>query len=345
MTAWTADHIPDQQGRIAVVTGANSGLGLVTATELARHGAHVILAVRNTTAGEQAARKIAEDASRRIAEEQAARRTSGETAARRTGEEKTVSRTTDEDVARRTVGEVEVRELDLASLDSVRAFAAKLTADHPAIDLLVNNAGVVLLGPRRTSADGFELQFATNMLGHFALTGLLLDTLAAGSQPRVVSLSSITHKSAHLDFDDLMFEHDYRATTAYGRSKLATTVFGIELDRRLRAAGSPIVSTLAHPGLTRTNLTPRAWEHRGRLGRLIARLGLLATQSVEQGALPQLHAATAPGVRGGQFFGPSHLWETLGPVTQARLSREATDPTVAKRLWMAAEKLTGVSYL
>ncbi|GAA3443895.1 oxidoreductase [Planomonospora venezuelensis] len=301
MTGWTADRIPDQHGRIAVVTGANSGLGLVTATELARRGAHVVLAVRNTAAGEEAARRIG--------------------------------------------GDVEVRELDLASLDSVRAFAAKLAVDHPAIDLLVNNAGVVLLGPRRTSADGFELQLATNMLGHFALTGLLLGKLAAARRSRVVSLGSITHKNAHLDFDDLMSERDYRAAPAYGRSKLATTIFGVELDRRLRVAGSPIVSALAHPGLTRTNLTPRAWEHRGRFGQMIARLGLLVTQSVEQGALPQLRAATDPGVRGGQFFGPSRLWETRGPVTEARLSREAADPAVGKRLWAAAEELTGVSYL
>jgi NAD(P)-dependent dehydrogenase (short-subunit alcohol dehydrogenase family) len=247
-----------------------------------------------------------------------------------------------QEAARRIGGDVEVRELDLASLDSVRAFAAKLAADHPAIDLLVNNAGVVLLGPRRVSADGFELQLATNMLGHFALTGLLLDNLAAGRAARVVSLSSITHKNAHLDFDDLMFERDYRASPAYGRSKLATTVFGVELDRRLRAAGSPIVSALAHPGLSRTNLTPRAWEHRGRLGRLIASAGLLATQSVEWGALPQLRAATEPGVRGGQFFGPAGLWETRGRVAEARLSREAADPAVGRRLWAAAEELTGV---
>jgi NAD(P)-dependent dehydrogenase (short-subunit alcohol dehydrogenase family) len=301
MTGWTADRIPDQHGRVAVVTGANSGLGLVTATELARHGAHVVLAVRDTAAGEQAARRID--------------------------------------------GDTEVRELDLASPGSVRAFAAKLIVDHPAIDLLVNNAGVVLLGPRRTSADGFELQFATNVLGHFALTGLLLDNLAAGREARVVSLSSITHKNAHLDFDDLMFERGYRAATAYGRSKLATTIFGLELDRRLRSAGLPIVSVLAHPGLTRTNLTPRAWEHRGRLGQLIARLGLLATQSVEQGALPQLYAATAVGVQGGQFFGPAGLGETRGRVTEARLNRDAADPAIGRRLWAAAEGLTGTSYL
>jgi hypothetical protein len=164
-----------------------------------------------------------------------------------------------------------VRELDLASLDSVRGFAARLSADHPAIDLLVNNAGVALLGPRRISADGFELQLGTNMLGHFALTGLLIGNLAAAREARVVSLSSITHKNAHLDFDDLMFERDYRAV------------------------------------------------------------------------LPQLRAATEPGVRGGRFFGPSALWETRGRVTEARLSREAADPAVGRRLWAAAEELTGVS--
>lgn len=301
MTGWTADQIPDQRGRVAVVTGANSGLGLVTATELARRGAHVVLAVRNTAAGADAARRIA--------------------------------------------GAVEVRELDLASLASVRAFAAGLAAAHPAIDLLVNNAGVVLLGPRRTSADGYELQLATNLLGHFALTGLLLDNLAAAGRARVVGLSSITHRNAHLDFADLQYERHYRAAAAYGRSKLATTVFAVELDRRLRAAGSPVLSVLAHPGLTRTNLTPRAWEHRGRLGRVIARAGLVATQPVERGTLPQLHAATAPGVRGGQFFGPSGLWETRGRVAEARLSREAADPAVGRRLWAAAQDLTGVSYL
>ncbi|MFG1609949.1 oxidoreductase [Actinoplanes sp. NPDC049265] len=291
-------EIPDQHGRVAVVTGANSGLGRVTATELARHGAHVVLAVRNLAAGAEAARAIG--------------------------------------------GDVEVRELDLASLDSVRDFATKLAVDHPVIDLLVNNAGLVLLGPRRTTADGFEMQLGTNMLGHFALTGRLLGALAPTA--RVVSLSSITHKSAHLDFDDLMYERDYRASAAYGRSKLATTVFGVELDRRLRAAGSAVLSVLAHPGLTRTNLTPRAWEHRPRIGRLAAWAGLLVTQSVERGTEPQLRAATAPGVRGGQFFGPTGLGETRGRVGEARLSREAADPAVGRRLWAAAEDLTGVRY-
>ncbi|WP_182881447.1 oxidoreductase [Microbispora sp. H10949] len=305
MTEWNASHIPDQHGRVAVVTGANSGLGLVTATELARHGAHVVMAVRDVAAGERAAEAIRRSAPR---------------------------------------AGIEVRELDLASLASVRAFATGMTAGFPAIDLLVNNAGLVLLGPARTTADGFELQLGTNMLGHFALTGLLLGSLGRADAARVVSLSSITHKNARLDFDDLMSRRDFNASRAYGRSKLATTAFGLELDRRLRAAGSPVVSVVAHPGLSRSNLTPRAWEHRGRIGRIFARGGLLVTQPAERGALPQLFAATAPGVRGGQFFGPSGLFETRGRVVEVRPSAHAADPAVGRRLWTAAEDLTGVTY-
>ncbi|MCO8270819.1 oxidoreductase [Actinoplanes sp. TRM 88003] len=282
-------------GRVAVVTGANSGLGRVTATELSRAGAHVILAVRNVEAGQEAARAIG--------------------------------------------GDVEARELDLASLASVRAFAAGL----PTLDLLVNNAGAVLLGPRRETSDGFELHLGTNMLGHFALTGLALPNLAPTA--RVVNLSSITHKRARLDFDDLMFRRNYSASKAYGVSKLACTVFGLELDRRLRATGSSITAVLAHPGITRTNLTPRAWEHRGRLGRFVASAALITTQSVERGTEPQLRAATDPDLRGGEFLGPSGLFEMRGPVTKVRPSAVAADPAVGRRLWAVAEELTGVSYL
>jgi NAD(P)-dependent dehydrogenase (short-subunit alcohol dehydrogenase family) len=287
---------------VAVVTGANSGLGLITATELARRGNRVILAVRNTAAGATAAAEI-----------------------------------------RQAVpdAELEVRELDLAELASVRTFAAKLTEP---VDLLINNAGLVVLGRRRTTADGFELHLGTNMLGHFALTGLLLGNLGRSGAARVVSLSSIVHKNAHLDPDDLQFERDFDGSRAYGRSKLATTVFGLELDRRLRAAGSPVISVLAHPGLSRSNLTARAWGN-GRLGRLIAAVGTVVTQSGERGAQPQLYAATAPGVRGGQFFGPSGFREIRGDVTEVRPSAEATDPAVGRALWAAAESLTGVDYL
>jgi len=284
---------------VAVVTGANSGLGLITAQELARSGRRVVMAVRNTTAGAERAAQIRREL---------------------------------------PSADVEVRELDLAELASVRTFAAKLTEP---IDLLVNNAGLVVLGRRRTTADGFELHLGTNMLGHFALTGLLLDRFTAG---RVVNLSSIVHKGAHLDLDDLQFEHDFDGSRAYGRSKLATTIFGLELDRRLRAAGSPVISVLAHPGLSRSNLTARAWGN-GRLGRFIAALGTVLTQPAERGAQPQLYAATAPDVHGGQFFGPSGFREIRGGVTEVRPSAEAADPAVGRALWTAAEELTGVRYL
>jgi len=239
----------------------------------------------------------------------------------------------------------EVRALDLASLASVRRFAAELLADHSAVDLLVNNAGLVVLSDRQTTADGFELHLGTNMLGHFALTGLLLPAVERGDGPRVVTLSSITHKRAHLDFDDLMAERTFRASPAYGASKLANTVFGYELDRRLRAAGSPVLSVLAHPGLSRTNLTPRAWMTRSGVLQALGRLFLSTTQPAEQGALPQLYTATGPGVHGGQFFGPDGFQERRGRLGEVRASAEATDPAVGRRLWAVAQELTGVSFL
>lgn len=307
MNSWTASDIPDQTGRTAIVTGANSGLGLVTATELARHGADVVLAVRNTTAGEAAAVAIRAEA---------------------------------------PDARVSTWKLDLASLDSVRAFAERASDELDRIDLLVNNAGLVILGDRQTTADDFELHFGTNHLGHFALTGRLLPLLERGRSPRVVSLSSLSHKGAHLDFDDLMFEQTWDASAAYGASKLANTVFGIELDRRLRAAGSPIISTIAHPGVSRSNLTPRAWEHRGAVGKLIASTyAAMNTQPTEQGALPQLHAATAKGVQGGQFFGPAGKNEQRGAVTEVQATAEARNPAVGKKLWEVSERLTRVDYL
>ncbi|NNH53347.1 SDR family NAD(P)-dependent oxidoreductase [Promicromonospora citrea] len=246
------------------------------------------------------------------------------------------------DIAREVPGAApEVRALDLGSLASVRRFAAELTADHPAIDLLVNNAGLVLLSDRQTTTDGFELHLGTNMLGHFTLTGLLLPAVERGDGPRVVTLSSIAHKKAHLDFDDLMAERSFRASPAYGASKLANTVFGYELDRRLR----PVLSVLAHPGLSRTNLTPRAWTTRGRVLQALGRLFLSTTQPVEQGALPQLYAATGAEVRGGQFFGPDGFQERRGRLGEVHASAEATDPAVGRRLWAVAQELTGVSFL
>ncbi len=302
MTSWTAAQIPDQSGRRAVVTGANSGLGLVTATELARKGATVILAVRTLEKGEQAAAQIRKEV---------------------------------------PTADVEVRELDLSSLDSVRAFAATITDADAPLDLLVNNAGIMMT-PAQKTADGFELQFGTNHLGHFALTGLLLDALAAGTDPRVVTVSSIEHKPGHVHFDDLQLEHGYAPRKAYQQSKMANAVFGLELDRRLRAADSPVKSLLAHPGYSNTNL-----QSTGPTG--IAKLAMwfgnrVIAQGADKGALPQLHAATAPGVEGGQFFGPDGFQEFRGAVTEVRAVREARDEQIGRRLWNVSEELTGVQY-
>jgi NAD(P)-dependent dehydrogenase (short-subunit alcohol dehydrogenase family) len=302
MAKWTADQIPDQSGRVIVVTGANSGLGLVTARELARAGATVVLAARDGKA----------------------KGALGTIAAAVPG------------------AALEPRDLDLADLASVRGFAAELTGDHPRIDVLVNNAGV-MMPPRSTTADGFELQFGTNHLGHFALTGLLLDALAAGDGSRVVTVSSLEHKPGRLDFDDLQSERSYSPRGAYQQSKLANAVFGLELDRRLRAAGLPVISVLAHPGYSATNL-----QLTGPTGlmKAVLRVGnQLIAQSAERGALPQLYAATADGVEGGSFIGPDGFRESRGHPTVVQPVGRARDAETGRHLWQVSEGLTGMSYL
>ena len=301
MTApWTTDQIPDQTGRTAVVTGANNGLGLVTALELARAGATVLMACRNLEKGAAAAEQI-----RGAAPE----------------------------------AEVEVRELDLSRLASVRSFADRLDVD--ALDLLINNAGVMMTPPERTE-DGFELQLGTNHLGHFALTGLLLERLGRAEAARVVTLTSLEHRSGHLNFDDLQSEHSYKRRKAYRQSKLANATFGVELDRRLRAAGSPIASVLAHPGYSATGIqsaAPKAMKALMVLGdRLLA-------QPAERGAVPTLYAATAPGVEGGDFFGPDGPAEVRGRrPKRVRVKKEGQDAENGQRLWRVSEELTGVTY-
>jgi NAD(P)-dependent dehydrogenase (short-subunit alcohol dehydrogenase family) len=299
---WTAQDIPDQSGRTAVVTGANSGLGLETARELARHGAHVVLACRNTDKGEQAAQSIRAD-----------------------------------------VGDaqVDVRALDLGSLDSVRSFAQALSSEHASLDLLINNAGV-MAPPRRTTADGFELQFGTNHLGHFALTGLLMGILEKGRDTRVVTLSSGAHKIGKIDFDDLQREQRYSRWRAYGQSKLSNLMFALELDRRLRAAGSSVLSVAAHPGYAATNLQAAAAPL---MDRLIMKVGnFVIAQSAEMGALPTLYAATAPDLEGGMFIGPDGMGEQRGYPRPVAPSQAATDEDVAARLWTVSEELTGVRF-
>lgn len=300
-SGWTADEMPDQRGRTAIVTGANSGLGLVSAWELARHGAHVVMACRNTEKGETAAAKIRADV---------------------------------------PDASLEVLALDLASLGSIHLFADAVIASRPSFDLLLNNAGI-MMPPRSLTEDGFELQFGTNHLGHFALTGLLLPALQAGSGPRVVTVSSIEHRPGRIDFDDLQRER-YGPRSAYQQSKLANVLFGLELDRRLRAAGSPLISVLAHPGYSDTNL-----QRTGPTGLMRGFLEIgnrVMAQSSRHGARPQLYAATMPDVRGGEFFGPKGPGELRGKVGRVTPVAAGRDEITAARLWDVSEQLTGVTY-
>jgi len=299
---WTPAAIPDLAGRTFVVTGANSGLGLATTRHLAAHGAHVVLAVRDLAKGNRAAAEISDA---------------------------------------QPGASLDVRRLDLADLDSVRAFAAGVHASGLPVDVLVNNAGV-MAPPRALSPQGHEVQFAGNHLGHFALTGLLLDLLRAGRDPRVVTVSSALHRGARIHFDDLTGARSYAPMRYYGQSKFANVLFALELDRRLRAAGSPVRSLLAHPGYTATNL--QTTGPRG-LNQMLARVGnRLIAQGVDMGASPQLYAATAADVESGQFFGPGGWRELRGYPTVVQPDPAAADPETARRLWQLSEKLTGVRY-
>ncbi|MBT2506087.1 SDR family oxidoreductase [Streptomyces sp. ISL-98] len=300
---WTADQIPNQTKRVFVVTGANSGLGLATTRALARQGGHVILAVRDEEKGHRAVAEI---------------------------------------TAEQPGASLEVRHLDLADLDSVRAFAHKLRTDHPRLDVLVNNAGV-MAPPRSLSAQGHELQFASNHLGHFALTGLLLDLLTVGRDPRVVTVSSTNHRQGHIHFDDLAGERRYTPMAFYNQSKFANAVFGWELHRRLTETGSPVRSVLAHPGYTATNLQTSAPV--GMVKLLFGRILTPLAQSPDQGALPQLYAATDPNVEGGEFIGPDGLAELRGGPTRVQLSPAAADAETGRRLWELSEQLTDVRFV
>ncbi|MFF7690330.1 oxidoreductase [Streptomyces syringium] len=296
---WTADNIPDQTGRTVVVTGANSGLGYVTARELARHGAHVILTARNADKGRAALDRL------------------------RGGLPES---------------DVELRSLDLADLDSVHAFADAL--DTP-VDVLINNAGV-MMPPRSLTKQGFESQFGINHLGHFALTGLLMERLRAGCDPRVVTVSSTLHKNGAIRFDDLDGGHSYSPRGFYAQSKYANVLFGLELDRRLRASEVPVLSLLAHPGYSATNL--QSSGPTGLLKAILKVTNRLIAQDVETGALNQLYAAASPHAQGGQFIGPDGRNEAKGHPTLVRPAESATDPETARRLWDLSEQLTGVHY-
>ncbi|WP_330463769.1 SDR family NAD(P)-dependent oxidoreductase [Micromonospora zamorensis] len=293
---WTEQQIPRQDGRVAVVTGANTGLGFETARLLAERGASVVLAVRDTEKGKLAAARIN--------------------------------------------GDVSVRELDLTSLESVRAAAAGLRAAHPRIDLLINNAGVMYT-PKQTTRDGFEMQFGTNHLGHFALTGLLLDLLLPVPGSRVVTVSSTGHRiRAAIHFDDLQWERSYGRAAAYGQSKLANLMFTYELQRRLAAHGTT-VAVAAHPGVSNTELTRNTPSV---VRRPVTWLAPVITQPATAGALPTLRAATDPSVLGGQYYGPDGLGEVRGHPRLVTSSPESYDVTVQQRLWAVSEDLTGVRF-
>jgi NAD(P)-dependent dehydrogenase (short-subunit alcohol dehydrogenase family) len=306
--------VPDLSGKLAVVTGSNSGLGFGLARRLSAAGADVVMAIRNRAKGEAAIDEI-----------------------------------------RATVPNAKliIKPLDLSSLAGVAALGEQLNAEGRPIDILINNAGVMTPPKRDTTADGFELQFGSNHLGHFALTGHLLPLLRAADHSRVVSLSSLAaRQSGRIHFDDLQFEKSYAPMQAYGQSKLAVLMFARELDRRSRQAGWGIVSTAAHPGLTKTNLQISGPSH-GRskpstmeqLYKLSWRLAPFLWQEIDEGILPALYAATSPQAEGGAFYGPRGIYEAAGGgVTAAKVPARAQNDADCRQLWEISEQLTGVSY-
>jgi NAD(P)-dependent dehydrogenase (short-subunit alcohol dehydrogenase family) len=306
-TGWTTTDIPDQHGRTALVTGANTGIGFHQALELARNGAQVLLASRDPQRGRAARTAI---------------------------------------LGKLPAASVELVGLDLADLESVRHLADQLLDRDQGLDLLVNNAGVMAVPHRRTTTQGFELQLGTNHLGHFALTGRLLPALLARQGSRVVTVSSLNHRMGVIRLEDLQSERGYTPWRAYNQSKLANALFTLELDRRLRAAGASTLSVGAHPGYTRTELQYRG-PRLGGSGISARALGLLTPllgQAPAAGALPVLRAATEPGVRGGDYYGPGGTGEARGLPHKVRYSKTAHDQALAGRLWQASEALTGVRF-
>jgi NAD(P)-dependent dehydrogenase (short-subunit alcohol dehydrogenase family) len=306
MTGWTTADIPSLSGRVCVVTGATSGLGFETALALAGAGGDVVLAGRNAVKGDAAVATIK---------------------------------------SRHPGAQVRFSVLDLASLASVADFATRLSAEHLAVEVLVNNAGVLSLPKRRLTQDGFEMQFGTNYLGHFALTAHLLHLLRAGRATRVVQVSSIAHRMGRIDFADLQAERSYSAMRVYCQSKLAMLLFAMELQRRSVANGWGLTSIAAHPGFSRTNIFAAATDDGATmLSRLTAIAAPLVGQSAAQGALPILYAATAPEAEGGGYYGPNGFREMRGEVGPAHVMPQGRDLAVAARLWAESERLTGVRF-
>ena len=303
-TKWTPRQIPPQQGRLAIITGANSGIGFHTARHLARAAAQVILACRSAEKGEAARAKIA---------------------------------------AENPASQLEVRVLDVADLDSVRRFASEFLERGQPLDLLINNAGVMALPTRRTTPQGFEMQFGTNHLGHFALTGLVLPALLRQTGSRIVTVASIAHKGGVLNFDDLNAERKYDPRKAYQQSKLANLVFGIELDRRLRAKSAGTASIIAHPGVAVTNIVSNGMGN-SMQGRIASVAISLFAQSDDRGSWPTLYAATSPEAHGGGYYGPDGIAEIKGTPVEVKPKPKALDTEAGKRLWQVSEEMTGVHY-
>lgn len=303
---WTADDLPDLSGKTVIVTGGNSGIGYEAALQFARKGAEVILACRNTEKARAAAAQIKAAYPSAIVEPMA---------------------------------------LDLSNLASIREFASAYRARHRTLDILVNNAGVMALPYSRTT-DGFEMQFGTNHLGHFALTGLLLEPLLAANGARVVNVSSGAHRMGSIRFDDLNWEHGYTKWRAYGQSKLANLLFTLELQRRIDARGAKLLAVACHPGYAATNLQAAGPRMEGSafLESLFSVSNRIFAQSAAMGALPTLYAAAAPDVHGGEYIGPDGIAEMWGNPARAKRSAAAQDKSVAARLWTVSEQMTGVHF-
>ncbi len=295
-SSWIDENIPNQSGKLVLVTGANSGLGYEVTRALARKGATMLMACRNLEKAEEAAAKVRDENPK---------------------------------------GKVRLMQLDLADLGSVKRFAGEFHSEYDHLDLLVNNAGV-MAPPYGQTADGFELQFGINHLGHFALTGLLLDLLMNTPKARIVTVSSYAHYFGRINFGDLNSQKSYQKWLAYGQSKLANLLFAYELQRRLSRNGQSLISVTAHPGYAATNL-----QHNSVL---FSFLNLIMAQSQEMGALPVLYAATRPEIKGGEYVGPDGFLGQHGYPHLARSSKSSHNEALARRLWEVSEKLTGIEY-
>jgi len=300
---WTAADVPDQTGRVAIITGSNTGIGFGAAAVLAAKGAHTVLAVRNLDKGNDAVARI-----------------------------KSASPN----------ATVTLQQLDLTSLENIRKAADNLRTDFPRIDLLINNAGVMYTDKASTK-DGYELQFGTNHLGHFALTGLLLDNMSGVDGSRVVTVSSVGHRiRAKIHFDDLNLDRNYNRVVAYGQSKLANLLFTYELARRLSAKGSPTIATAAHPGASDTELLRNMPGGIRQISQFF--WSNFIAQNADMGAEPTLRAAADPGAQNGQYFGPGGFGEQKGHPKVVASSAQSHDEAIQRRLWTVSEELTGVSF-